>query len=355
MAVYHAIFVLYALLAQCAADVPALASDLDLSGFDGRVNACAVPLVTHNDTCTCDAGWTWENNACVRCTAGTFKPEPGVHACSNCPLLTTSFEGASEIEDCLCNAGFQNLQDSCQACASGKYKSFVGNNSCVACPIHSDTAGMAADSLDACKCVEGYIIDADGNEACKPCAQNQFSSGSGASTCFNCPLYSGTVSVASKSSDCQCNAGYTAGTDDDFLCIACAEAKYKDVQNMRNCTSCPQHMFSRAAATSLQHCRCKAGYEKITENYCDICAENSYCPGEDQKVACPANSTSTSGTTSIHGCVCVPGFFWYNALCEPCSKDFFCTNNTRVACPNNSSSPVLSVSIENCTCLPGFH
>jgi hypothetical protein len=87
-------------------DAQALAGELDLSAAEGRVDACQAPLVAFNDTCTCDAGATWQSNgthqACAPCAAGSYKPGPGLHACSACPALMTSFEGAAEAVDCLC-------------------------------------------------------------------------------------------------------------------------------------------------------------------------------------------------------------------------------------------------------------
>ena len=134
--------------AAAGSDGPALASDLDLSASEGRVAACEAPLVAHNDTCTCDAGWTWQSQACTECAAGFFKAEPGLHACASCPPLTTSFAGAAEAEDCLCVAGFQNASGACEACAVGAYKDFIGNNSCVACPAHADTLGAGSELLE---------------------------------------------------------------------------------------------------------------------------------------------------------------------------------------------------------------
>jgi hypothetical protein len=101
--------------------------------------------------------------------------------------------------------------------------------------------------------------------------------------------------------------------------------------------------------------RSDAGYQKLTENTCQLCALNFYCAGADAVVSCPGNSTSARGASVINACTCIDGFFWWNNMCVLCSADYFCSNNTRIPCDANSTSLHGSVSIDNCTCLPGFH
>lgn len=352
------LLVLLACGAAASSDEPALASDLELSAFEGRVDACASPLVAHNDTCTCDAGWTWEGQACAPCGAGSFKAEPGLHACSSCPPLTTSFEGAAEAEDCLCVAGHQNASGACEACAAGAYKPFVGNNSCVACPANSVTLGAGADSLELCLCLPGYVASAAGEEACAACPRNTYTVQTGDPACASCPADSGTDGPGSTFAACRCEAGFAPGGANETLsttfCVACAAGKYKSARSMDACTSCPEHMSSAPGATALANCSCNAGFEKAAPGACDACAADAYCPGADAKLACPGNSTSPAGTAALAGCTCVPGFFWYDSRCVECSENHFCASNARSPCPPNSSSAVGSVSIDNCTCVPGF-
>lgn len=338
------------------ADAQALAGDLDLADAQGRVDACAAPLVAHNDTCTCDAGATWQSTQsgaqCVACAAGTYKTAPGFHACSACPALTTSFEGAAEAADCLCVPGFQNASEACAACAAGAYKEFIGNNSCVACPANANTSGVASADLGDCLCQPGYKA-ATGDEACAPCPRDTFTDEAGASACSPCPLNSGTALPASTSAGCLCLAGYTPATAG--ACTACAAGTYKPAMGMDTCSLCPDNMLSPSGATGLANCTCNAGYEKTGPGACAPCALDNYCPGADTKLACPGNSSAPRGAALVAHCTCLPGFFWYHATCEPCSEDHYCLNNTRTACPPNSTAPVASFAIDNCTCLPGFH
>jgi len=334
-----------------------LAPDLDLNDADGRVTTCEAPEIAYNETCTCDAGYTWQQAQCVLCAAGFFKEEPGLHACTACPALSSSFEGAIEQDDCLCLAGYHSTGSVCEACAVGNYKSFVGNNSCVACPSNSSTLNNAANSLDDCICDVGYFTNTVAEaEACLACPQNTYTLGVNSASCLTCPADSGTSGPASTYSDCLCNAGFTQknATYGETLCVACSKNFYKTDRNMQACTECPASMSSPTASEFLKNCTCNKAFQKTSPTTCELCAENWYCTGEDGKYACPDNSTSPRGSTQITDCTCLPSFFWYYGVCELCNEDHYCNNNTRTACPENSTAPVGSASIENCTCNPGF-
>jgi hypothetical protein len=337
-------------LAHVGSAQPALASDLDLAAFDGRVTTCSDTFVEYNDTCTCDSGQTWQNSSCEQCEPGYFKEQPGLHECSGCPLLTTSFEGAAQADDCLCVAGYHNTSGACEPCAGGNYKSFVGNNTCVACPAHSDTLGTGSDELEDCLCVAGYVV---GAETCSPCPQHMYRSLIG-DVCLSCAVGSGTHGPGSTS--CECEAGYTPGSEG--VCTVCAAGEYKIARSMDSCTLCPQHSSSLPAATVLANCTCTAGFEKrppsSDNDTCVACEANHYCPGADSKLQCPGNSTSSAGSAAPTACTCLPGFFRADSRCVECSENHFCAYNTRSPCPANSSSVVLSFSIDNCTCVPGF-
>lgn len=53
--------------------------------------------------CVCKPGYTGE--ACVACSAGTYKVETGDQACTACPALSRSAAASLARTDCLCNAG----------------------------------------------------------------------------------------------------------------------------------------------------------------------------------------------------------------------------------------------------------
>ena len=347
-------FLLLCGMASCTDD-PALASDLNLTDFDGRVQACAEPLVLLAEVCTCAEGWFSLNSTCTLCLEGSFKAEIGEQACSACPAHTTSFQGATNAGDCLCISGYSNVSIDlpCESCALGTYKSFVGNNSCVVCPQHSQTINVGSESLQSCLCKPGYVESAGREQACEPCPQHTYTTQLGMLACTSCPVNSGSDSEGSILEDCQCNAGYTRNAEN--TCTACESGKYKIARNEDNCTTCPAHMSSLLGATLLLNCTCTAGFEKHTENTCISCTPDAYCPGQDERHAGPTNSKSPAGSTAINACTCLPGFFrYYDETCIECSVNHFCVDNTRVACPNNSSSAVMSVSIDNCTCSSGF-
>ena len=327
------LWICLALTACAASEDPALADELDLAAFAGRVELCEWPLVEYNSTCTCDVGWTWHNQTCAACAVGFYKDTAGAHACLACPPFTTSFEGAEESSQCLCVSGYHNESASCVPCARASYKPYIGNNTCLECPAHSNTLSTAASTLSECLCVPGYTTSSS-NELCVACPQHTYSTTMG-ETCTACPAHSGTV--ASASTDCQCDAGFENSTV-LHACAACAEGKYKADRETMTCSDCPERMSSAPAATSLNNCTCNAGYQKLTENTCQLCALNFYCAGADAVVSCPGNSTSTRGASVIDACTCIDGFFWWNNMCVLCSADYFCSNNTRIPCDANSTS-----------------
>lgn len=333
------------------ADGPALAGDLELSDFAGRVDACQAPLVAFNETCTCPEGHTWHNQTCTPCSAGFFKASPGLHACSACPEHMTSFDGAVDAAECLCSAGYFAALAACQLCPLALHKSFVGNNSCVPCPPHTNTTALGTTDMLQCICNPGYVVRTDGVAACLACPRNTFSQAPGELSCSPCPANSGTAAEGSVLSACQCNAGYTKLSE---TCTACGVGTYKASNANGACESCPEHMSSGPASTLLTNCTCNAGYERSSADACTPCAANAFCPGHDEKTACTPNSTSTVGSAARAQCTCLPGFFRNGETCLACSEGFYCNNNLRTLCPTNSSSPVLSYAIDNCTCMSGF-
>ena len=59
---------------------------------------------------------------------------------------------------------------------------------------------------------------------------------------------------------------------------------------------------------------CPAGTEGSA---CQPCLENFYSTGGlDECIACPANSTSPSGSTSADDCICDPGYEKLNGVCS---------------------------------------
>ena len=81
---------------------------------------------------------------------------------------------------------------------------------------------------------------------------------------------------------------------------------------------------------------------------------NHTCAG-GVRSACVPNEW-TNGARGAQHCLCEPGFFRGEALCEPCSENHFCTgqNDERHECPHYSTSPLGTSRVSECLCELGF-
>jgi hypothetical protein len=84
----------------------------------------------------CDAGTfkdTKSDEDCRACPAGTFALFPAATFCRPCPAGFTSLPGSDEPDDCLCAPGSSgDLFSGCEACGPGKY-GVGGSSACALC------------------------------------------------------------------------------------------------------------------------------------------------------------------------------------------------------------------------------
>ena len=144
----------------------------------------------------------------------------------------------------------------------------------------------------------------------------------------------------------------------------------------RNCTSCPADSWCSAGAanpcpqftnapvnaTRQNQCQCNAGYvgngSVATTSPCAYCWSSYYCPGGNSNVsyACPSNSTSPPGSSSITQCMCKPGYYGQNGrACALCPAGSFCASGALSSCPANSLSAAGSSDSSKCACNAGFY
>ena len=238
---------------------------------NGDCHACPAHSTTNgvgHGTCDCDEGWTGDivdtsaASRCTECPVDTFKTQKGSMDCTACtPNSSTDKKNAStSITSCICNEGFHGdparPEDRCDACPFSWYKDAIGPGECSRCPSGAETsimlAGtgrkqkqMAATRLTDCVCSEGYYPEmySEHRISCKFCAVDFYSdtlsalavgerAAIGAAECSVCPLLSNTNNkVASSSVDnCRCTAGYEALSFDDYVEIDLGEtAEGEDV------------------------------------------------------------------------------------------------------------------------------
>ena len=344
-----------------------LREDVNTSEFGSEIDACVYPQVAVNDTCTCAAGFTWQNSQCSSCERGKYKPEDGLHACTACPAHHSSFENATDAEDCFCVIGYERTgPETCSACPAGWYKDFVGDGSCLACTPNASTFTQQGAEVTAsayqtdCKCVAGYEGAFD--TGCAACAIDYFKApdtpDQACVPCTHVGVNLATLGPASDAAaDCLCKPGFfqtIAGA-----CMQCAAGTYKpEIGMLAQCSTCPENSVSPAASKTVEDCVCDPGFFRLdgTASFsCVLCTSDFYCPGLGQKLPCMLNSHSPSGSTSLDNCTCVPATYKLADACFACPPDFFCAgDNAKQACPENSQAPAGSDSLAKCVCDGGF-
>ena len=283
--------------------------------------------------CVCDVGYTLNNGNCEVCVAGYVKAVTGNQACDicgagtyeldnvcvSCPNNTNSAAGSFVITSCVCNAGFTGDDGTdCVSCSAGTYKPSTGSSACITCGENTYYSGDAP-----------YVTD----------------------QCTICPGNSSSTAMSSSLSDCTCNAGFIRSAVD--RCLLCTEGFY--CVNQYSMVACSSGSSSAAGSTNSNDCTCSAGFFGPA-NTCTRCPVNSYCPGGESNVSCPAHSTTLGigGQTNVSGCVCDAGYYETildgNVGCEQCPVDSFCANDIRITCPANSSSRPGQDSIADCFC-----
>jgi hypothetical protein len=166
-------------------------------------------------------------------------------------------------------------------------------------------------------------------------------------TCTACPANATTPSAgAMYNFECSCDLGFT-GTPDS--CTLCEAGKYKDTVGSASCARCPVGAYlDTPGGTSVNEC-----------------------------IACPADATSSSGSSALSECRCNAGYtgsnggtctpcsvaeykeYVGNQGCEPCPQGTY-GNTTHatacISCPDqNQDSPPGSNSSLDCKCRDGYN
>lgn len=241
----------------------------------------------------------------------------------------------------------------CLSCSAGFFLDQAAKT-CRRCPANASTFDYSnASAPTDCSCTAGFF---NTSAACAPCARGTFKGTLRNASCTPCMANANTSAVASVwVSDCLCNPGFTAAALVEYpyeTCVACAPGLFKGVLGDEPCTQCPA---------------------------------DSYCPRQSvEPQACPINSVSAAGTTSVYGCTCVPGFRHryfhseppgllcvpcesgtfadgYNTTtCSPCPADTFFNRTGAaseaecVACPAHAVSATGSSNRTECFCVLGY-
>ena len=207
-----------------------------------------------------------------------------------------------------------------------------------------------------CLCDPGSYLTVE--MRCEACLENHVCTGAHASP-LQCPPKTKALSTGQGQNmdNCVCVDGYFRADKLEALALAISQniVQLEDVVSLW-CVPCPVGFFCSSSApgslpesgvmgmpveTSVQKCPvmasthahasvsvsdcvCAAGAYTSTNNnitasinavVCDECSTNHYCVGsasglsslqQAHQRACPLNTVSREGTTSIHGCICLP-------------------------------------------------
>lgn len=327
-----------------------------------------------NSTCICDAGYEFQQNACVLCKVGTFRTYNSLteiqnsgcvacppntyykaisavneyNLCTPCPANSISLSGSSQIQNCTCLEGYtRTTSNLCAPCSAGFYcpDQFLQKE----CPMYSSSAQFSTSEAN-CTCNAGFYKQ---ELVCMPCPVNYYCPGD--DSMLPCYGNSSTLSLAKQESvdSCICNEGFFF---EDDACEICPPNFFCYAENI---TQCPANSTS---ITGMQTCVCDNGHRNIgtgnTVN-CIECTLEWVCKGNNAEYECASFAQNVDDA-----CICTTGRYCSNAgtdcfkqdsSCEVCKQDFFCRNNSEIRCPDNSHSDFGSHSIKDCKCDPGYY
>jgi hypothetical protein len=239
----------------------------------------------------------------------------------------------------------------CHVCNSSYY--CVGGQQ-FHCPSNSLAAVILADSIAECVCNPGFLREGDVCTLGQPPAWYAFGNSS------SCVHTRETIaSGASGHADCVCVPGFASLPVAEALnCQPCAPDTYTDVHNMSQCDVCPTHSSHNLTQRStVKACLCDPGYTGPDGGPCAACEAGTFKlePGAaackqcgvneyshaaaSECVACHGNSSSASGSTDVHQCLCDPGFYPLHGSCSLCRPGHFkntSANNPCEPCVENS-------------------
>lgn len=229
---------------------------------------------------------TYSNNdQCAACSSGTYYPEslaPYIaNNCVVCPGGKISSEGAFGVEECVCEAGYYESEtQECSACESQFY--CTGNNVKTACPMNALSSHPR--TLEShCHCKSGFYTQ-DG--ICKLCPVNSYCSGvrefvdgKFVQVAISCPVNSTTLTKPGQVSlrNCICDSGFYREND---MCKKCPVNMYCYNESKVHCMN---NATSLKLSSSVDECKCDAGFEKNriangdSDEQCILCSSDKVC------------------------------------------------------------------------------
>jgi hypothetical protein len=302
------------------------------------------------------------------------------------PLCAHNFAVAN-VPNCTvqCTAGSfgsPGAQPMCQACDFGRYS--AGVVACADCPAgkadldynpgtpctHCPGGRYAGSRAIACMaCVPGqYDDDGDAATPCVPCPIHTYYQDP--VTCMLCPANSSTVGTGTLTvNQCQCSPGFTGILSEDvnsYACVACAPNSFKAAIGPALCSICPPNSGTlRSGTGSIHGCMCDPGYEgqlTLANPVCTSCVADTFktMRSADPCSACALNSGTAelTGSKNQSDCICKPGSTKKAGTCISCAANTYKEVSGDAQCVNcaNNSGTVNQPNkklVSDCVCDPG--
>lgn len=346
------------------------------------------------DACTaCSPGTARASNfnntiMCEPCDAGFKALQPATPVCEPCAPNCADVDGEQFYVSAECTASSSIVCTPCTLCAPGFWSiDTTGMNDDTTCGVdfHNDrndtecqqclpnyfcedqkmfectrnsASPAQSSSADDCICNPSYFKDTDG--ACQLCGIDTYCA---AGVSNDCPQHSYyNFQGASSVLQCTCQHGfyrdhieqYANGTG-VFSCVVCEPNSHCFNNSIFECPD--DRQVSVAGSHTVRNCTCIDGLKNSQSwQSCEECGVNVYCRG-GYEYACGLNRWTNNLTkrTQIEDCLCVPGMFENNGVCEICSRGSYCPGtNEIIACPSHATSDLGATSRAECQCNPGF-
>lgn len=259
------------------------------------------------DQCLCDIGYEtiWREDmlwfVCSKCDAGKYALSRGTARCASCSPGQYGFidSSLSDLASCApCPPGTYSSnegQSVCTNCSKGYFQRVPGQSLCNACPAGSFSDSVAATNCSLCQpgsfsgeqarsncsvcipgtyanitnatrcklCEPGKYLDTYSGTTCHPCAVGTFSAAAGlvdANACTLCRAgYFSLVEGAGTQAACSlCPSGFTSNPGAS-ACFPCSAGQITNLL-YGACSTCPLHSTTPDNITSLDLCKCNAGY-----------------------------------------------------------------------------------------------
>eukprot|EP01006_Ploeotia_vitrea_P042220 TRINITY_DN66613_c8_g2_i2.p1 TRINITY_DN66613_c8_g2~~TRINITY_DN66613_c8_g2_i2.p1 ORF type:complete len:2223 (-),score=1257.35 TRINITY_DN66613_c8_g2_i2:319-6339(-) len=248
-----------------------------VASADNSNYKCECPEGRRGITCAgdpCPAG-TMANpsdpaGSCVECPVGFFNPSSG-GVCRPCPR--GSFGSKAKATQCnLCAEGQTSTIDAQTSATGGSTTTVVntalGITNCTDCPVGRYAGDKGSPTCLVCG--EGFFNDKKKQSSCFPCPIGSGTPPNGDRTkCEKCPLGRFSNQQGKK---CEfCPAGTYASTTGLSSCVQCAVGKFSSFNGAQSCRDCPPGQFAPEVGAKVCT-NCPIGtYKGPSDTKCEPC------------------------------------------------------------------------------------